>query len=248
LCAFNTVVQQGYISLKILSSFRKVGLMLVAVITTTGITPSLVSAQEHLAAAAQPAISRICLSDAEISNFGRVTPGITRGGQPSDKALALMAKDGFKTIIDLRMNGSGTENEEATTKHLGMKYVHIPMTLLTPNAQQVSQFLSIVNTPSNLPAFVHCRQGADRTGTLVAIYRRKVQGWDFDKTYAEMREHHFKPFLFGMKDLVKNCPNQNFDLTPVISSSAPVATATSPVVVADKSDTKQPAKTQTGGS
>lgn len=195
--------------------------MLVAVITTTGISPSLVSAQEHLSSVAQPTIQAVCLSDNEIDNFGRIAPGITRGAQPSDKALAMMAKDGVKTIIDLRMNGSGTENEEATTNRLGMKYVHIPMTLFTPNTQQVAQFLSIVNSPANLPAFVHCRQGADRTGTLVAIYRRKVQGWDFDKTYTEMREHHFKPFLLGMKDLVKNCPNQTFALTSKASMDAP---------------------------
>lgn len=220
-------VQQGYISLKILSTFRKVGLTLVAVITTTGITPSVVFAQEHLAAVAQPAISAVCLSDNAIDNFGRVVPGITRGGQPSNKALELMAKDGVKTIIDLRMNGVGTVNEEATTKHLGMNYVHIPMTLLTPSNDQVAQFLAVVNKPENLPCFVHCRQGADRTGTLVAVYRRKVQGWDFDKTYAEMREHHFKPFLFGMKDLVKNCPNQKFDL-----AAAPLSVA--PQVVAEK--------------
>ncbi len=195
--------------------------MLVAVITTTGINPTLVSAQEHLSTVAQPINQTVDLSDNEIDNFGRVAPGITRGAQPSDKALAMMAKDGIKTIIDLRMNGSGTENEEIATNRLGMKYFHIPMTLLTPNAEQVSQFLSIVNSPSNLPVFVHCRQGADRTGTLVAIYRRKVQGWDFDKTYAEMREHHFKPFLLGMKDLVKNCPNQTFALTSNAASDAP---------------------------
>lgn len=206
--------------------------MLVAVITTTGITPSLVFAQEHLSAVAQPAISAICLSDNEIDNFGRVVSGITRGAQPSEKALAMMAKDGVKTIIDLRMNGSGTEDEEASTNRLGMKYVHIPMTLLTPNTQQVAQFLSVVNSPANLPAFVHCRQGADRTGTLVAIYRRKVQGWDFDKTYAEMREHHFKPFLLGMKDLVKNCPNQTFALTSNASVNAPQ-------VVAENSERKK---------
>lgn len=207
--------------MRILSSFRRVGLTLVAVITTTGITPSLVSAQEHLSATSKATASTTCLSDSAIGNFGRVAPGITRGAQPSDKALELMAQDGVKTIIDLRMNGSGTENEEATTNHLGMKYVHIPMTLMTPNAQQVSQFLSIVNTPSNLPVFIHCRQGADRTGTLVAIYRRKVQGWDFDKAYSEMREHHFKPFLLGMKDLVKNCASQPVDLTSATVTSAP---------------------------
>lgn len=235
-CAFNTLfVQQVYSYLKILSTLRKVGLTLAAVITIAGITPTVVFAQEHLAAVS-PNVSSIYLSDTAISNFGRVVPGITRGGQPSNKALELMAKDGVKTIIDLRMTGVGTVNEEAETKQLGMNYVHIPMTLLTPNKDQVAQFLNVVNKPANLPAFVHCRQGADRTGTLVAIYRRKVQGWDFDKTYAEMREHHFKPFLFGMKDLVKNCPNQNFEVntTQVANSNQ------APHTVADKSSLQEP--------
>jgi protein tyrosine phosphatase (PTP) superfamily phosphohydrolase (DUF442 family) len=187
--------------------------MLVAVITTAGITPAQVSAQDLLVSPSQLTAAPNFLSDREIDNFARVTPGITRGAQPSEQALTLMAKDGFKTIIDLRMNGAGTESEEAITKRLGMNYVHIPMTaLVTPTTQQVAQFLSIVKKSENLPAFVHCRQGADRTGTVLAIYRRTVQGWDFEKTYAEMREHHFKPFLLGMKDLVKNCNSQNFDL------------------------------------
>ncbi len=211
--------------MKILSTFRQVGFTLIAAATTIGITPSIVAAQEHLAAVAQPAISAALSSDSAIDNFGRVAPGITRGAQPSDKALALMAKDGVKTIIDLRMNGTGTESEEATTKHLGMNYVHIPMTLLTPSNDQVAQFLQVVNKPENLPVFVHCRQGADRTGTLVAVYRRKVQGWDFDKTYAEMREHHFKPFLLGMKDLVKNCPGQNYVLSSTANTSNAVVSA-----------------------
>lgn len=208
--------------MKIYSSLRKFGLALVAVITTAGITPAQVFAQEHLAVAPSQAISAaVCLSDREIENFARIAPGITRGAQPSDKALKAMAKDGVKTIIDLRMNGIGTVNEEALTNKLGMKYVHIPMMLTTPSNAQVAQFLSVVNSPANLPVYIHCRQGADRTGTLCGIYRRKVQGWDFDKTYAEMREHHFKPFLFGMKDLVKNCPNQKFDLADATNAMTP---------------------------
>lgn len=218
--------------MKILRSFRKVGLTLVAAITTTGITSSFAFAQEHLASVPSQQIAAVCLSEAAIENFGRVSPGITRGAQPSDKALSLMAKDGVKTIIDLRMNGTGTVNEEALTNKLGMKYVHIPMTLLTPNAQQVAQFLDVVNSPANLPAFVHCRQGADRTGTLVAIYRRKVQGWNFDKAYDEMRQHHFKPFLLGMKDLVKNCPSQNFQTTTASANTPSVVSAATGNVIA----------------
>ncbi|HEY9731759.1 MAG TPA: tyrosine-protein phosphatase [Drouetiella sp.] len=222
--------------MKNLSTFRKVGLTLIAAITTIGITSNVASAQEHLAAVAQPAISAVFSSDSVIDNFGRVAPGITRGAQPSDKALSMMAKDGVKTIIDLRMNGTGTVNEESTTRHLGMKYVHIPMTLLTPSNDQVAQFLDVVNKPENLPVFIHCRQGADRTGTLVAIYRRKVQGWDFDKTYAEMRDHHFKPFLIGMKDLVRNCPGQNF----VLNSALNTASAAVPSAPHSVSQTQQP--------
>ncbi len=138
----------------------------------------------------------------EIPNFQVVSNELWRGSAPSEADLALLAKRGLKTVVNLRKPGASTTKEEAVAKKLGLKYVHIPMGFGTPSPKSINQFLAVVTNPVNQPVYVHCRQGADRTGAVVGIYRMLVQGWSFDKTYSEMRTHHFKPWLLTMKHTV----------------------------------------------
>jgi protein tyrosine phosphatase (PTP) superfamily phosphohydrolase (DUF442 family) len=200
-----------------------------ALATTFSIAPPSVSAQQLIPAPAvmAPIMTPEPEVKANISNFAHVTNGIWRGGSPSATALEQLASSGVKTIVDLRMNGTGTDNEDQCAKRLGIKYVHIPMTFATPNAQQIAQFFSVVKDPAAQPIFVHCRQGADRTGTLIAMYRRLVQGWTYEQAYAEMRVHHFKPFFQNLKQLVRNCDRQ-YDANGIAHSIAtnenPIAT------------------------
>jgi protein tyrosine phosphatase (PTP) superfamily phosphohydrolase (DUF442 family) len=137
-----------------------------------------------------------------ISNFDMVSPEILRGAEPSDDALEQLAKHGVKTVVDLRMDGKGCEHENVYAHRLGLQYVHIPMGFSKPKNEQIVAFLNTLNNKANLPVFVHCHQGADRTGTLLGIYRVVKNNWTFRQTYAEMRSHHFKPFLSGMKSSV----------------------------------------------
>jgi protein tyrosine phosphatase (PTP) superfamily phosphohydrolase (DUF442 family) len=133
-----------------------------------------------------------------------VTPNLYRGPAPSDATLSHLQKIGVRTVVDLRL-GDGNEHERASVEKLGMHYINIPLGFGGPSAQAVQQFLKIATDSNNGPIFVHCRQGRDRTGTMVGVYRMVVQHWTFDKTYTEMRDHKFKPFLVGMKDTVEQC-------------------------------------------
>jgi len=138
-----------------------------------------------------------------IDNFDKVSTEIWRGAAPSDEAIKHLAGHGFKTVVDLRMSCGACHHEQALVHNLGMKYIHIPMGLKKPSIQQIVSFLRVVNNEQNQPVFVHCRQGADRTGMLVAIYRILVQHWPYADVYDEMRLHHFKPWLAGMKRTVE---------------------------------------------
>ena len=40
--------------------------------------------------------------------------------------------------------------------------------------------------PANGPYLIHCQHGADRTGTMVAMYRMVIQGWPKDKAIDEL--------------------------------------------------------------
>jgi protein tyrosine/serine phosphatase len=135
-----------------------------------------------------------------LDNFQSVSEQLYRGAKPSDVDLQVLQQSGVKCIINLRHRSS---NEEASSQRLGLKYFHIPMGWFkSPSPETVRKFLTIVSNPQNQPAYIHCYQGADRTGTMVAIYRIMVQNWGFHEAYKEMRRHHFKPMLASLRHTV----------------------------------------------
>ena len=84
------------------------------------------------------------------------------------------------------------------------------MTAWRPQDDDVVRFLQIVTDESRLPAFVHCRRGADRTGMMVAIYRIAVQGWDKEQAIAEMTQGGFR-FNSGWQNLVQYVRDLDID-------------------------------------
>lgn len=142
----------------------------------------------------------------DVENFEKETPFLWRGAQPSDHGLEQLAKAGVKTVIDLRHHRDS--DEESLADCLGVHYFHIPLGYLTPSRSKVSRILSIITNPQYQPVFIHCRQGADRTGTVVALYRILIDHWTFDQAYGEMRFHSFKPWLISLKRTVRDCHTQ----------------------------------------
>jgi protein tyrosine phosphatase (PTP) superfamily phosphohydrolase (DUF442 family) len=141
-----------------------------------------------------------------VQNFEMVSNGIWRGAAPSPEAMSALAKDGVRTIVDLRMNCSGVTKESSQAKKLGLRYYHFALGFNKPEQAKVEDILAVMTDPVNQPVFIHCRQGADRTGMLVGMYRRGWLGWSFPRTWTEMRHHHFKPFLLAMKNEVRKMP------------------------------------------
>ena len=90
-----------------------------------------------------------------------------------------------------------------------MKYVAIPMTTrVPPTAEQLAQFLSIVNDPASQPVYVHCVGGKHRTGVMSAVYRMTQHAWTPDQAFSEMKKFkygkaflhpEFKKFVYGYK-------------------------------------------------
>jgi protein tyrosine phosphatase (PTP) superfamily phosphohydrolase (DUF442 family) len=142
------------------------------------------------------------LAETAIDNFQAVSDSIWRGAAPSDEAIHTLAKGGIKTIVDLRMPIEGCGHEQNVAAGLGLKYVHLPMGFTGPSVHQIVSFLRVVNDSHNQPVYVHCHQGADRTGVLIGTYRILMDNWSYQRTYIEMRQHHFKPWLLTMKKTV----------------------------------------------
>lgn len=141
----------------------------------------------------------------DLSNFDKVSDGIFRGSKPSKHDLGVLSKSGIKTIVNLRMPGKSVRQEEKAARENGMRYVHIPMGFGHPDNKSIEKALEVICDKENQPVYVHCLQGSDRTGVIVGAYRRLIDHWSFSKAYKEMHDHHFKPWLTGMKKTVRDC-------------------------------------------
>lgn len=139
---------------------------------------------------------------AGVGNFHQVNDHVYRGAQPTPQGFQSLAKMGVKTIIDLRESGKRSVQEQKLVESLGMHYVSIPMKgMSAPSPSEVSKVLALFEAGDSGPVFIHCRRGADRTGTVVACYRISHDGWKneqalkeakaFGMSWTEIAMHHF---------------------------------------------------------
>lgn len=120
-------------------------------------------------------------------NLYKVSDTLYRGEQPTAEGFKELEKLGIKTVVNLRSLHSDRDELEGTT----LAYEHIRMEAWDPELDEIEAFLKIATDPQKQPVFVHCLHGADRTGTMVAVYRIVVQDWDKQKAIDEMQKGPF---------------------------------------------------------
>lgn len=153
-------------------------------------------------ATALAAVSSGAAFAAEIPNFSELSPGLYRGGRPSQEGVAELREMGVKTILDLEAGLFATETDAVKSERgwvaaAGMDFEYVPLGPLgAPPAARVDAALAIMGDPAKRPIFVHCKAGVDRTGFVVAAYRVKVESWTPEQAYEEMVRLGFHRFLF----------------------------------------------------
>lgn len=136
------------------------------------------------AAVARPAQWAQPMTLPGVPNLHKVNDRLYRSAQPSAQGMANLQKMGIKTVISLRDFHS--DRDEIGKLPLG--YVRIGMKTWQPQTSEVVRFLEVVNDPARAPVLVHCQHGADRTGTMSAIYRVVFDGWSKEDALKEMTE------------------------------------------------------------
>lgn len=138
-----------------------------------------------------------------IRNFHQVDEHVYRGAQPSREGIRSLTGLGVKTVIDLREGSSRSAAERAAVEAAGMRYVWIPLSdLSAPTDQQVSSVLAVLKEDSGGAVFLHCRRGADRTGTIIACYRISHDHWGNRKALDEALAHGMSWVEIGMQRYV----------------------------------------------
>jgi protein tyrosine phosphatase (PTP) superfamily phosphohydrolase (DUF442 family) len=122
-----------------------------------------------------------------LDNFYQVTTNLYRGAQPTAEGMARLQSLGVRSVISLRWLRSDRHELRGT----GLKSFRFDMVAWHANTDDVVNFLKTATDTNNLPAFVHCEFGADRTGLMCAMYRIVVCDWTKEDAIAEMKNGGF---------------------------------------------------------
>ncbi|MBN1550146.1 tyrosine-protein phosphatase [bacterium] len=131
--------------------------------------------------------------------FAKVSDSLYRGAQPTEKGFVELKKMGIRTIVTLRV----FDTDKNSLPDMNFRQFHISCKTLHPEEEDVIEFLRIVTDPANQPVFVHCREGIDRTGMMVAMYRMVIQDWPREKALAEMKAFGFHEIWNPLEDYIE---------------------------------------------
>jgi hypothetical protein len=73
-----------------------------------------------------------------------------------------------------------------------------------PQDSRVARILEVIDAPESGRVFVHCRDGVDRTGLIVALYRMTHDGWTSHKALAEAERLGMRRTQFWMRDYAED--------------------------------------------
>ncbi|MCI0674343.1 MAG: dual specificity protein phosphatase family protein [Phycisphaerales bacterium] len=159
-----------------------------------------------------------------LRNFRRVSDDLFCGAQPTAKGIRRLSEIGIKSVLNLRTGNERGPNDEA----VALRHFFIPMSAWDARDEQVIEFLRLVNDRDNLPMFVHCQHGSDRTGLLCAMYRVAVQGWTKEQAIDEMTRggFGFNSLCAGLVEYIRDANVEDLrrqagmSVEPVVSSMA----------------------------
>lgn len=136
---------------------------------------------------------------ARASNLGTVVAGRVYRSRAPSRPLLIQMRDryGVGMVLDLRSpahrrEGPRIERERAWASELGLAHVQRPFPLFHEDLDPLVDELDALVATATEPILIHCQDGKDRTGTLVALLRLR-QGWSYEQALDEMVRHGHQP-------------------------------------------------------
>jgi len=117
-------------------------------------------------------------------NIYKITDYLYRSEQPTAEGMKNLERLGIKTIINLSVYDSDSDEIKGTGLHveeLSVKPWHI-------EDEDVVRILRIIRKRENGPFLIHCWKGSDRVGVMIAMFRIIEQGWTKEEAIHEMVE------------------------------------------------------------
>lgn len=141
----------------------------------------------------------------ELPRLHQISERLYRGAQPLPGGIRRLAELGINTIINLRGANAQTRADEVEAKSLGLNYFNIRLPIWgRPNDSRVQRILEIINAPESGRVFIHCRDGIDRTGMIVALHRIRSESWSSEKAIAEADRSGMRSHQYWMRDYIRD--------------------------------------------
>jgi protein tyrosine/serine phosphatase len=159
---------------------------------------------------------------AELPRFQQVSERLYRGAQPRAGDIDRLRALGINTVINLRGSSKRTRAEEAEVRAVGLNYFNVGLPNWgRPQDMRVARILEIINAPENGRVFIHCKDGVDRTGMIVAIYRMMNEGWNTNDALAEAERYGMRRIQFWMRDYAEDYGQRVVKLGPETALTSP---------------------------
>jgi protein tyrosine phosphatase (PTP) superfamily phosphohydrolase (DUF442 family) len=95
---------------------------------------------------------------------------VATAGQPDASAWGVLAREGFKSVVDLREASEPRGHDEAgEIARAGLRYLPLPVSHESLGDRQFDVLREWLRDPGNRPSVVHC-QSANRVGALMLPY------------------------------------------------------------------------------
>ncbi len=138
------------------------------------------------------------------SNRHHIGGGMYRENQPSPKRIAELAKEGIKTIINLRgqsPKGYYLLEKEACEEH-GIKLIDFQVFSRDVHTPECIRGAKELFDRIEYPALMHCKSGADRAGFMSTLYRHFKMGDTIEEalemlTFKYLHVKHGKTGMLG---------------------------------------------------
>lgn len=145
------------------------------------------------------------INSTELPRFQQVSEKLYRSGQPRNGGLTRLRELGIDTIINLRGASAQTRAEGVEARGLGLNYFNVALPNWgRPQEKRVARIMELIAAPENGRVLVHCKDGVDRTGTIVAVYRMTHEGWTSEKALDEANRSGMRRTQVWMRDYVED--------------------------------------------
>ncbi len=144
-----------------------------------------------------------------IKNFHKLNDTLYRSGKLTDRAQVYALKNlGIRSVLSLEsymLDPSLLDQERSWVEDIGLEFFHLPMSPLPsdiPDLQDIYRALDILTRAENQPILVHCHNGSDRVGVVIASYHVKYDGWTPERAILDMQRFGHSPVYYHWDYLI----------------------------------------------